>query len=236
MRTEANGNNAIASMAFLPTASARSMCKHAHMDEYQSAAKALVDKMLAKTGLTLSELARGAGLTETTLTRFYNKPVKHSLSAKTLAKLSAFSGVAVPAAVSVPARRAVTLAGYVGAGDQIFPFDDGPGGLETVDPPPGADKDTVAVLVRGASMMPAFWDGDVLYYSRDAGVDRDEVLYKECIAKVINGPTYIKVIMPGSSVHLFTLTSYNAPPIIDVELEWAAPVQFQDKRRRRSKA
>mgnify|MGYP001442394756 CR=1 FL=1 len=69
------------------------------MDEQQTATRELVERMLRATGLTPSELAERAGLAASTLTRFLNKPVKHTLSARTLAKLSAASGVPVPAVV-----------------------------------------------------------------------------------------------------------------------------------------
>ncbi|WP_159996822.1 helix-turn-helix domain-containing protein [Roseomonas sp. 18066] len=209
------------------------------MDEQQRAAKALLERMLAATGLTPSELARAAKLTPSTLTRFLNSPVRHTLSARTLGKLSSYSGVAVPAAVlpAVPAG-AVPVVGYIGAGEQVLPFDDAAmgAGLEQVDAPPGAEPGTVAVVVRGSSMFPAFWDGDVLYYARDAGFDRDGCLYNECIVKLRDGPIYIKRVTPGSQPGVYTLQSYNAPPMPDAAIEWAAPVQFQDKRRRRAKS
>jgi transcriptional regulator with XRE-family HTH domain len=209
------------------------------MDEQQKATKALLERMLTATGLTPSELARAAKLTPSTLTRFLNSPVRHTLSARTLSKLSAYSGVAVPLGV-LPALPpgGVPVVGHIGAGEQVLPFDDGATdtGLEHVDAPPGAEPGTVAVVVRGSSMFPAFWDGDVLYYSRDAGFDRQHCLYNECIVKLLDGPIYIKRVMPGSQPGVYTLLSYNAPPLLDVVIEWAAPVQFQDKRRRRAKS
>ncbi|MBX9594311.1 MAG: helix-turn-helix domain-containing protein [Roseomonas sp.] len=204
------------------------------MDDQQLATKALVEEMLRATGLTPSELAQRAGLAASTLTRFLNKPVKHTLSARTLDKLSRISGVAIPAIVAVsPRQSSVPVVGYVGAGERIFSVDEGP--CEVVDAPPGSDQETVAVIVRGSSMFPAFWDGDVLYYSRYSTFSREECLYNECIVKLVGGEVYVKRIMPGSAAGRYTLTSYNAPSIIDAEIEWAAPVQFQDKRRRRAK-
>lgn len=61
------------------------------LDNDQAVAKAVVESILKTTGLTPTELARKAGLTPSTLTRFLNKPVNHSLSARTLAKLKAVS-------------------------------------------------------------------------------------------------------------------------------------------------
>lgn len=71
------------------------MCKFAAMDPQQIAQRELVRTMLARTGLTPTELARKAGLTPSTLTRFLNGQVKHALSARTLDALSAASLVPV---------------------------------------------------------------------------------------------------------------------------------------------
>lgn len=62
----------------------------------QAAVRELIRLMMDRTGLDATGLARSAGVVPSTLTRFLNKPVKHLLSARTLAKLSEFSGVPVP--------------------------------------------------------------------------------------------------------------------------------------------
>lgn len=73
------------------------MCIFARMDEHQASARALVEKMIAAANTDATGLARLAGLSPSTLTRFMNNSdVKHTLSARTLAKLSAASGVPVP--------------------------------------------------------------------------------------------------------------------------------------------
>ena len=135
-------------------------------------------------------------------------------------------------------KRMVAVVAYVGAGETVYPFDDAPlgGGLELVPAPPGADEELAAVVVRGSSMVPVFWEGDLLFYTRDSGFDRSECLYQECIVKVLDGPTYVKHVMPGSTNSTFTLTSYNAAPLLDQEIEWAAPVRHVNRTRRRPKA
>jgi transcriptional regulator with XRE-family HTH domain len=65
------------------------------MDEHQKAARDLINRMLAATGLDLTGLARKAGVSPSTLTRFMNSPVKHTVSAKTLQKLSGATGVRI---------------------------------------------------------------------------------------------------------------------------------------------
>jgi phage repressor protein C with HTH and peptisase S24 domain len=90
----------------------------------------------------------------------------------------------------------------------------------------------VAVRVRGDSMFPVYRDGDLIYYSRDADFHESECLGAECVVKVVEGPTLVKTVMRGSANGLFSLLSYNAPPIADRRIEWAAPVLWVDKRRR----
>ena len=63
-------------------------------------------------------------------------------------------------------------------------------------------------------------------------VHESECVGAECVVKVIEGPTLVKTVMRGSANGLYSLLSYNAPPIADRRIEWAAPVLWVDKRRR----
>ena len=202
------------------------------MDPTIDATRDLIERMMEATGLDATGLARRAGLAASTLTRFmYNNDLGHTLSARTLAKLHAATGV--PVTVPVPAQASVPVVGYVGAGEEVFPFEeDDLGGLEQVPAPPGSEDGLLAVIVRGNSMIPAFWEGDMLFYSQPDGLDRAECLYKECVVRLVDGHRYVKHVMPGRTPDTFTLMSFNAAPIIDVEIEWASPVQFHDMRRR----
>lgn len=59
------------------------------MDDAQRKARAIVERRERETGMDLTTLARAAGLSPSTLTRFMNGEPKHSLSAKTLWKIEA---------------------------------------------------------------------------------------------------------------------------------------------------
>jgi transcriptional regulator with XRE-family HTH domain len=68
-------------------------CNYAHMDAEQERTRRLVEEMLRVTSLTPTELARKAGLSPSTLTRFLNSSeAKHALSNRTLQKLAEASG------------------------------------------------------------------------------------------------------------------------------------------------
>ena len=214
-------------------------CEFALVDDQQSAIKGLVAEMLRVTRLNPTELARKAGLSPSTLTRFMNAPVKHTLSLPSLYKLGMVTGMAIPNAIlQGSSGRRAPVVGHVGAGEQVFPVDDviAGSGFERVEAPPASDEELVAVIVRGSSMFPVFWDGDVLFYARDAQFNRQDCLYNECIVRIVDGGAYVKRIMPGSTEAVYSLHSYNAPPLLDIEIEWAAPIQFHDMRRRRAKS
>lgn len=124
--------------------------------------------------------------------------------------------------------KTVPVVGYVGAGAQVFPIDDHAkgDGLADVRCPPGLDPDTtVAVQVKGDSMWP-LEDGWVLFYSRAQEATASHVVGKLCIVKVANdGPTLVKHVRRAPQAGHFNLISSNAPPLEDVELDWASPVR-----------
>ena len=82
----------------------------------------------------------------------------------------------------------------------------------------------MAVRVRGDSMHP-MRDGWLLFYRRDhAGVSED-CLNRLCVIKLADeGPIMVKEVRRGYRPNYFILSSWNAPPLEDVRLEWAAPV------------
>jgi phage repressor protein C with HTH and peptisase S24 domain len=117
-------------------------------------------------------------------------------------------------------KKPVPLVGYVGAGAEVFPIDDG-GSLDDIDPPPGVGPEAVAVRVRGDSMYPRYMDGDLLIYDKHIPLTRADGL--ECIVSLIDGRKFIKIVRAEGRV-IATLESWNAPPIRSVQVEWAAPV------------
>lgn len=121
-----------------------------------------------------------------------------------------------------PGQRPVPLVGYVGAGAEVFPFDDG-GSLEDIDPPPGVGPDAVAVRVRGDSMFPRYMDGDVLIYdSHDSLRAADG---QECVICLPDGRRLIKTVRVERDGSV-TLESWNAPPQRDQHPEWMATIRW----------
>jgi transcriptional regulator with XRE-family HTH domain len=126
-----------------------------------------------------------------------------------------------------PSTHIVSVVGYVGAGQEIFALDDHALGasLEEVEAPEGVGRDTmVAVRVRGESMHP-MRNGWLLFYRRDQNGVPEACLNRLCIVKLASeGPILVKELRRGYREGHFVLSSWNAPPIEDVRLDWAAPV------------
>lgn len=119
-------------------------------------------------------------------------------------------------------ERQVRLAGYVGAAQEIYQFDED--GAGWADAPPGAVDGTEAVEVRGDSMLPLYKSGAILYYSKQ--LPPEAMVGEQCVVRLEDGRVLIKTIRRGSSRGFYTLVSLNAPDIEDVVIEWAAPIDW----------
>lgn len=118
------------------------------------------------------------------------------------------------------------VVGHVGAGAQIYPIDDhAPGaGLDEIEAPPGAAPGAVGVRVRGDSMYPVYSEGDLLFYAEQR--NPAELIGRECVVRLADGRLFIKIIRRGATPGRYSLHAHNAPPLDDVEIDWAAPVQW----------
>lgn len=117
-------------------------------------------------------------------------------------------------------KKQVPFVGFVGAGAEVFPIDDG-GCLDEIDPPPGIGPDAVAVGVRGDSMFPRYLQGDVLIYDQHVAIHQADG--QECVVSLPDGRKYVKIVRAESGGTV-TLESFNAPPMRKIEIEWAAPI------------
>lgn len=157
-----------------------------------------------------------------------NKDVQVS----TLVKLAGALNVEIEELLS---RPRVSIAGYVGAGGQII-FDDfgaEPDFENTVPRPPGVSGTLVAAVVRGDSMYPRFKDGEIIYWQKDHDGILAEYIGEDCVVRLLTGEIYVKQLAVGSQPGRFTLRSTNASDMVDVEIDWAAPVVFMMPRRSR---
>lgn len=120
----------------------------------------------------------------------------------------------------------IPVVGYVGAGAEVNPIDDHEkgGGIEEIEVPSGLNlRGYVAARIIGDSMYPRYFDGEIIVFKRDCDW-LDEFYKQECVVMLEDGRAFVKTIERGSSNGLFTLISFNAPPILDVRIKWACPV------------
>lgn len=117
----------------------------------------------------------------------------------------------------------VPIVGRIGAGGSIIFEDIGAG--ETIQRPPETSGPLVGLEVVGESQMPKYDSGDVIFISRDHdGVDPLDI-GSFCAVRLRTGETYLKILARSPTPGRFTLRSWNAPDMEDVELEWAAPIR-----------
>lgn len=77
---------------------ARPVCAKMHnMDPEQAAARRFIREILRVTGWAPSRLARESGVYHTTLTRFLNTDVEHTLSSRTVGKIRKAAAKKIPA-------------------------------------------------------------------------------------------------------------------------------------------
>ena len=74
-------------------------------------------------------------------------------------------------------------------------------------------------------MLPAYRDGDIIFYDQEPAAP-EPYLNKECVVNLVDGRKYLRTITKGSGDGLYTLTSWNASPIVDVEVESVVPVRW----------
>lgn len=184
--------------------------------------------------LKLSQAKFGelVGVDQSNVSRWENGATPDDIHIVKMAELAgahpaAFRYGALPAAQRPGANAKVPVVGYVGAGQEMFSYDDYAqgGGLEEVDAPEAVgDRPVVAVRVRGESMHP-LREGWLLFYRRDQHGVPEDCLNRLCVVKLADdGPILVKEVRRGYRPNRFILTSWNAAPLEDVEVDWAAPV------------
>ena len=124
----------------------------------------------------------------------------------------------------LPVFRQVKLEGYIGAGGHVEAI--AGSSSETIEGPADADPLTVAGIVKGRSMLPAYEEGTILYWSTQ--LPPEELLNRRCVVQLGDGRIMVKIIRQGSDENLWTLVSLNPAyeDIEDVPVEWAARIDW----------
>ena len=141
--------------------------------------------------------------------------------------MDGFGPMSGKASISSSSRATVTVVGQIGAGAVMFPYDDHSleQGLDEVPAPMSLEGDDyVAVRIKGDAMRP-MKEGWLMFFRKtDSGVP-DECRDQLCVVKIANdGPMMVKELRWTKTPYRYNLLSWNAEPIEDVALDWAAKV------------
>ena len=165
-------------------------------------------------GWSQQDLARAAGTNQPTVDRIESGQTQHSKYLASILDALGLSG----------GTPTVKLVGEVRTGFEVAPFSEGRD-LDDVEAPPGFTASTVAVRVADNSMMPAYSEGDLIYYDRQDNGDLDHLVGRECVVRTTDGRSFIKRLHRGTSPDTWLLISYAGPPV-EVGVEWAARVRW----------
>ena len=177
-----------------------------------------------KTGWTKMELHRRSGVPYASVNKYLDGAVDQPRGNTLLLLANALKVDALWLETGIVGTKEVPLKGYVGAGQAVFPIDDG--GDDTVPAPAGVQDGTVAVKIQGDSMFPAYEDGTILYYSKN--LPPKEMVNRRCVVRLEDGSMFVKVLRSGSQEGLWTLQSINIsiPDMVDQVVDWASPIEW----------
>lgn len=193
----------------------RTMGKPIDIDTVRAALRAVMERKDVKPTTLSLMVGKNKSLVKDLFER------QNDISISTLSRLAGALDVEVTELIAAPR---VPVVGYIGAGGSVI-FED-LGNDDTVLRPPNVSMKLVALVVRGDSMLPKYQDGDIIYIGRDHDGVLPAYIGRDCAVRLTSGETYIKQLMKGSDEGRFTLLSLNAPPMENVEVEWATPVAF----------
>lgn len=180
---------------------------------------------LKKLGWSQVELARRTGIDVVKIRKYTSGAVDQPRE-DVMAKLASALGVSQVWLQfgTETASPLLPVVGFVGAGEKFYPTEDA-GIIEEIDL--NLSKlDAMAVIIRGQSNLPVYRPGETVVCSKALGQTEQGFLNKDCVVMTRAGQGYLKRVVRGSAVGTYTLQSYNSDPILDVQIEWAAPVIF----------
>ncbi len=81
----------------------------------------------------------------------------------------------------------------------------------------------IALEVRGDSMLPVYKEGHVIVVYKDQKKPLSAFYGEEAAVRTGDGRRFLKTIMRGAG-NAVTLTSFNAGPIENVQLDWIGEI------------
>ncbi len=198
-----------------------------------------IDALASAHGLSVSGLAKRAGLDSTIFNRSKRIhsgkprwPSTESLSRileVTNTSMADFAALITPEANAPPrGSRPIPVLGFAQAGSQGF-FDDAGfpvgSGWDTVNFPDNGDENAYALEINGESMLPVFREGDVIIVSPNADVRRGD----RVVAKTRDGEVMVKQLQrrTATTVELISFNPEFPMRVIALsELNWIARIAW----------
>lgn len=188
-------------------------------------------------GMTQGGLALATGFKQSEISMWESGSRNITLSK--LAKIAEALGVDAVDLVADTDKggEIIPVVGYVGAGAEVFPIDDHAKGFGMGESDPSEwghfpqnmkREKSVALEVRGDSMMPLIQDGDLIFYDeRLPGVPL-EFINTRCVVWLLDGKCLVKWVRAGSRAGHYTLDSINPADdsIKDALVQWSAKVKM----------
>lgn len=202
-------------------------CDKSPMRDIQAIRDAIEREMKEK-GFSRRSLSSAAGMSESAVRDLLTRTDNPGIG--TLRKIA--EALTMPVDELTGIALMVPVLGKIGAGGQVLFSVDPDIELHDLDEmpyvprPPLTRGRLMALEVVGASMLPKYEDGDVVYVRRDHDGILPTYLNRYCAVRTSDGGTFLKILAPGSQSGRYTLRSLNAPDMENVEVVWAAPVSF----------
>lgn len=184
----------------------------------------ILDKIRLQTGWNQSELAEKLGVTQPTVSRWYNGAKPELEQRDGIIRLAKKLGIVSP--TRHISDMLVPVVGFVGAGGTVV-YSEGQGPFgEALMPPKNGTETTVAVVVRGDSMAGQLEDGWLVYYDNRQDAPSPDLIGRLCVVGLRDGRILIKKLLPGRQNGKYDLYSTNAAPMMDAPVDWAARVTW----------
>lgn len=202
-------------------------CDMAPMSDVE-AIRAAIEAAMAEKGFSRRSLSKAAELSESAVRDLLTRTDNPGIG--TLRRIA--EALEMPIDRLTGAALMVPVLGNIGAGGEVIFLADpdlevnDAGGFDVVPRPPMVTGRLMALAVVGASMLPKYEDGDVIYVRRDHDGILPAYLNRYCAVRTGDGGTYLKILSSGSEFGRYTLRSLNAPDMENVEVTWASPVLF----------
>jgi len=126
--------------------------------------------------------------------------------------------------------RSIPVLGFVGASEEVILYDEF-SDLIGIDELmlPFTGYSGVVLRVKGDSMSPRYLDGDVIAYSERLAPE--QCTGQEVVAKGVDGRLVLKWLQRSAGALMLVSHNPQVPPIVGVELEWVARIDFHIPRR-----